>query len=144
MKVFKGMGEPIFLLLDIKIFMLLYKESISICTSSNSCISSCYELSFTCICFLVRNMDFDVLTLLYQVCLFVDHLTYEFNCLLLCLFTFSTKALNIHNSRTSVILKMRMHLRVIGLYPLHSSPFVIVCFTPKYIFNLMGLLYFHI
>jgi hypothetical protein len=29
------------------------------------------------------NMDFEVLTLAYQVCLFVDHLTYEF---ILCYF----------------------------------------------------------
>ncbi len=33
---------------------------------------------------------------------------------------------------------MKVHLRVIGLHPLHSPPFVRVCFTPKHIFGLMG------
>jgi hypothetical protein len=44
---------------------------------SNSHISSCCELSFTCIFFFLNNMDFEVLALVYQVCLFVNHLTYE-------------------------------------------------------------------
>jgi hypothetical protein len=56
MKVFKDKGESIFSLLNIKFFMLLYKESISIWTSSNSCISGCCELSFTCVCFFLGTI----------------------------------------------------------------------------------------
>jgi hypothetical protein len=55
-----------------------------------------------------------------------------------CLFTFPTNVMNIHNSHTNVTPKVRLHLRIIGLHPLHSPPFVIVCFTLKHIFNLMG------
>jgi hypothetical protein len=55
----------------------MYKESIFVWTSSNSLILGCYELSFTCVCFFFNNMDFEVRTLVYQVCFFVDHLTYE-------------------------------------------------------------------
>jgi hypothetical protein len=53
-------------------------------------------------------------------------------------FPFLTKAMNIHNSHTSATLKVGMHLGVIGLHPLHSPPFVRVCFTPKHTLNLMG------
>jgi hypothetical protein len=56
-----------------------------------------------------------------------------------CLFSFSTKALNIHNSHINVIPKMGMHLGVIALHPWHSPPFVRVCFTRKHAFDLMGL-----
>jgi hypothetical protein len=53
----------------------LYKEYISIKTSNNSCILGCCELSFRCVFFfLVNNMDFEILTLVFQV---VDHLTYN-------------------------------------------------------------------
>ncbi len=51
-----------------------------------------------------------------------------------CLFSFSTKVLNICDSRTSATPKVGVDLKVIGLYPLHSPPFVKVCFTPKHIF----------
>jgi hypothetical protein len=34
--------------------------------------------------------------------------------------------------------KVGVHLGVIGLHPLHSPPFVKVCFTPKHFFALMG------
>jgi hypothetical protein len=37
-----------------------------------------------------------------------------------------------------------MHLGVIGFLPLHSPPFVKVCFTPKHIFDLMGLCTSHL
>jgi hypothetical protein len=50
-----------------------------------------------------------------------------------CLFTFSTKVLNICNSYTNVILEVGVHLGVIGLHPLHSPPFVRVFLTPKHI-----------
>jgi hypothetical protein len=53
-------------------------------------------------------------------------------------FSFSTKALNIHNSCTSVIPKVGVHLGVIGLHSLHFSPFVKVCFTPKHTLCVMG------
>jgi hypothetical protein len=55
-----------------------------------------------------------------------------------CLFAFPTKSLNIHNSRTSAIPKVGMHLGVIGLHPLHSPPFVKMCFTTKHTLGLMG------
>ncbi len=48
-------------------------------------------------------------------------------------FAFSTKALNIHNSRPNATSKVGMHLGVIGLHPLHFPPFVKVCFIPKHI-----------
>jgi hypothetical protein len=51
---------------------------------------------------------------------------------------FSKKALNIHNSLMSAIPKEGMHLGVIGLHPLHSPPFVKVCFIPKHTLGLMG------
>jgi len=54
------------------------------------------------------------------------------------LFAFSTKALNIHNSRTSATPKVEVHLGIIGLHPLHSPPFVKVCFTPKHTLGLIG------
>jgi hypothetical protein len=38
----------------------------------------------------------------------------------------------------SVTSKVEMHLRIIGLHPLHSPPFVRVCFTTKHTLNLMG------
>jgi hypothetical protein len=47
-----------------------------------------------------------------------------------CLFTFPIKTLNIHNSHTSPIPKVGVHLGIIGLHPLHFLPFVKVCFTP--------------
>jgi hypothetical protein len=47
--------------------------------------------------------------------------------------------LNICNSHTSTIPKVGVHLGIIGLHPLHSPPFVKVCFTPKHIFGPMGL-----
>jgi len=40
--------------------------------------------------------------------------------------------------RMSATPKMEVHLEVIGLHPLHSTPFVKMCFTPKHIFGLMG------
>jgi hypothetical protein len=49
-----------------------------------------------------------------------------------CLFAFSTKVLNIRNSCISATSKMGVDLQVIGLYPLHSPPFLKVCFTPKH------------
>ncbi len=55
-----------------------------------------------------------------------------------CLFSFPTKALNIHNSHTNVTLEVGVHLGVIGLHLLHSPPFVRVCFTPKHTLNFMG------
>ncbi len=39
---------------------------------------------------------------------------------------------------TSAIPKMGMHLKVIGLHPLYSPPFVKVCFTLKHTFTFMG------
>jgi len=36
-----------------------------------------------------------------------------------------------------------MRLGVIGLHPLHSPPFVKMCFTPKHAFGLMGLTFCH-
>jgi hypothetical protein len=55
-----------------------------------------------------------------------------------CLFAFPTKVPNICNSRMNASPKMGVHLGVIGLHPLHSPPFVKVCFTPKHIFYHMG------
>jgi hypothetical protein len=55
-----------------------------------------------------------------------------------CIFAFPTKVLNICNSHTSVIPKVGMHLGIIGIHPLHSSPFVRVFFTLKHILSLMG------
>jgi hypothetical protein len=46
-------------------------------------------------------------------------------------FLLSTKALNIQNFRTNAILKMGVHLGIIGLHFLHYPPFVKVYFTPK-------------
>jgi hypothetical protein len=46
-------------------------------------------------------------------------------------FAFPTKALNIHNSSINVTFEMGVHLGVIGLHPLHSPPFLKMCFTPK-------------
>ncbi len=57
---------------------------------------------------------------------------------ILCFFAFPTKVLNICNSRMNATPKMEVHLGVIGLHPLHSPPFVKVCFTPKHTFGLMG------
>jgi hypothetical protein len=51
--------------------------------------------------------------------------------LLWCFSPFSTKALNIQDSRTNVAPKMGMNLKVIGLHFLHYPPFVKVYFTPK-------------
>jgi len=39
---------------------------------------------------------------------------------------------------------LNSHLGVIGLHPLHSPPFVKMCFTPKHIFGLMGLCISHL
>jgi hypothetical protein len=50
-----------------------------------------------------------------------------------CFFAFPTKALNVHDSHTNATPKVEMHLGVIGLHPLHSPPFMKVCFTPKHI-----------
>jgi hypothetical protein len=44
------------------------------------------------------------------------------------------KVLNIRNSRMIAIPKVGVHLGIIGLHPLHSPPFVRMCFTPKHIF----------
>jgi hypothetical protein len=52
--------------------------------------------------------------------------------------------LNICNLYTSAIPKVGMHLGIIGLHPLHSLPFVKVCFTPKYTFGFMGLYISHL
>ncbi len=49
--------------------------------------------------------------------------------LIWCFVSFSAKALNIQDFRISVIPKVGVYLGVIGLHPLHSPPFVIVCFT---------------
>jgi hypothetical protein len=46
--------------------------------------------------------------------------------------------MNFHNSLTSATPKVGVHLGIIGLHPLHSSPFVKVCFIPKHILALMG------
>jgi hypothetical protein len=45
-------------------------------------------------------------------------------CPIWCLFDFSTKALNIWDSHTSVIPKVGVHLGIIGLHLLHSPSFV--------------------
>jgi len=45
-------------------------------------------------------------------------------------FFFPTKVLNIRNFRTSATPKEGMHLKVIGLHPLHSPPFVKALFHP--------------
>jgi hypothetical protein len=45
---------------------------------------------------------------------------------------FPTKFLNIWNSHMSVIPKVGVHFGVIGLHPLHFSPFVKVGFTLKH------------
>ncbi len=58
--------------------------------------------------------------------------------LIWCLFTFLTKALNIRNSSTNVIPKMGIHLGVIKFHPLHSPPFMKVCFTSKHTFGFIG------
>jgi hypothetical protein len=55
-----------------------------------------------------------------------------------CLLAFPTKVLNICNSRMSAIPNVRVHLGVIRLHPLHSPPFVKVCFTRKHTFGFMG------
>ncbi len=44
-----------------------------------------------------------------------------------CLFSFPTKAINIHNSHTCAIPKEGVHLGVIAFHPLHSPPFAKVC-----------------
>lgn len=46
----------------------------------------------------------------------------------LVLFNFPTKTLNICNFYTNATLKMGVHLKVIKLHPLHSPPFLKVCF----------------
>ncbi len=51
-----------------------------------------------------------------------------------CLFTLSTKVLNIQNFNTSGIPKMRVHLEVIGFHLLYSPPFMKGCFTLEHIF----------
>ncbi len=48
--------------------------------------------------------------------------------------TSPTKVLNIRNFHMSAIPKMGVQLGVIKLHPLHSSPFVKVCFTRKHTF----------
>jgi hypothetical protein len=53
-------------------------------------------------------------------------------------FAFPTRALNICNSHMSATPKMGMHFKVIRLQPLHSPPFMKVCFTPKHTLDLMG------
>jgi hypothetical protein len=55
-----------------------------------------------------------------------------------CFFSFSTKALNIWNSRTSVTPKVEVHLRIIGLHILHPPSFVKMCFTPEHTFLTHG------
>jgi len=54
-----------------------------------------------------------------------------------CLFTFPTKVLNICNFRINVTPKVGVHLGIIGLHPLHSSPFVRVCFMGLYTSHLV-------
>jgi hypothetical protein len=44
---------------------------------------------------------------------------------------------------SSVIPKVGVHLKVIGLHPLHSPPFVKVCFTPKHSLLALWALAFH-
>jgi hypothetical protein len=61
-----------------------------------------------------------------------------------CLFTFLTKAMNIQDSRMSATPKVGVHLGVIGFHPLHSPPFVRMCFTPKHTFLALWALAFHI
>jgi hypothetical protein len=51
-----------------------------------------------------------------------------------CLFAFPMKAMNIRNFSTNATPKVGVHLGVIGFHPLHSPPFLRVCFTPKQIF----------
>jgi hypothetical protein len=58
-------------------------------------------------------------------------------------FAFPTKVLNIHNSYTSATPKVGVHLGVIRLHPLHSPPFVKMCFTPNHTFGLMGVYISH-
>jgi len=55
-----------------------------------------------------------------------------------CLFTFSTKALNIQNSYMNVIRKMGVHLGSIGLHFLHYIPFVRVFHIRTHFLSLMG------
>jgi hypothetical protein len=57
--------------------MLLYKEYIYVWKLNNSHILGCCELSFPRACFFFNNIDFEVLTLVYQKKIFVNHLTYE-------------------------------------------------------------------
>jgi len=54
------------------------------------------------------------------------------------LFAFPTEVPNFCNSYTNAIPKVGVHLRVIGLHPLYSPPFVRAHFTPKHILGLMG------
>jgi hypothetical protein len=49
-----------------------------------------------------------------------------------CSFSFSTKALNIQDSRTNATPKVGMHLGIIGFHFLHSPSFVKVCFTSEH------------
>jgi hypothetical protein len=49
-----------------------------------------------------------------------------------CLFSLSTKALNIWNSHTNATPKVGMDLGVIGLDLLHFPPFAKLCFSPKH------------
>ncbi len=49
-----------------------------------------------------------------------------------CLFSFSTKALNIQDSHRNATPKVGVHLGIIGLHLLHSPSFVRVCFTPEH------------
>ncbi len=60
-----------------------------------------------------------------------------------CLF-FPTKVSNIHNSCMNATPKVGMHLGVTRFHPLHSPPFVRMCFTPKHIIGLIGLCILHL
>jgi hypothetical protein len=55
-----------------------------------------------------------------------------------------TKALNIRNFHANATPKVGVHLGVIGLHPLHSPPFVKMCFTPKHTLDLMDLCISHL
>ncbi len=50
-----------------------------------------------------------------------------------CLFAFSTKVLNIQDSRMNATPKVGMHLKIVEFNLLHFPPLVRVCFTPEHI-----------
>ncbi len=61
-----------------------------------------------------------------------------------CSFSFSTKALNIQDSRINATPKVGMHLGIIGFHFLHSPSFVKVCFTSEHTLVASWALAFHL